>query len=116
MDERRRATRQAVDKQASVVSPKLFARSVIRDISTSGACIELQSQAMLPDKFRLQIPSYDTFTVSLVWHEGLQAGVAFGEPIREHAVTTLSQKRKRPPHGVKVGAAAHGPKDDSENT
>ncbi|WP_026380512.1 PilZ domain-containing protein [Afifella pfennigii] len=96
MEDRRSAERLHIGKQAAIISPRLFARAIIRNISVSGACIELFSPVSLPESFRLRIPNYDTFPATLVWQNGLVAGLRFGDPIRDSAVATLAKTRRQP--------------------
>ncbi|MBZ8135041.1 PilZ domain-containing protein [Afifella sp. IM 167] len=102
MEERRLAERYPAAVQAAIVSPNLFARILIRDISTSGARIEFLRSVALPETFRLRIPNCETLPAHVVWQEGTLAGICFSRTIRETTVLSLAQ-------GPHAAALHHSP-------
>jgi hypothetical protein len=78
MVETRRALRFKVLKPASIGGKKNAARCVIRDLSVTGAAIEIASQADVPDRFTLMVPEDNLALPSrVVWRRGYRVGIAF---------------------------------------
>lgn len=80
MVETRRAPRFKVSKPARVGDGKNAARCIIRDLSVTGAAIEVDSQGDVPDTFTLVVPEDDLILPSrVVWRRGYRVGVTFEE-------------------------------------
>jgi len=90
MEDRRAAERYPAKVEAVVLSPRMFARVLIRDLSVTGARIECLRSANLPETFRLRIPNCEVLQARLVWEDGTSAGICFGKSMRESAVVNLA--------------------------
>ena len=78
MVETRRAPRFKVSKPARVGGSKDAAHCVIRDLSITGAALEIDSQADVPDQFILVVPEDGlSLPCSVAWRRGYRVGVAF---------------------------------------
>lgn len=79
MSERRKTQRMRTFKSGSVAFgfvPNI--ECIVRNISSGGACLELERRATLPDDFSLLIkPECVRRTCRLVWQSSLRAGVQF---------------------------------------
>lgn len=79
MTERRKAQRMRTFKSGSVTFG--FVPSIeclVRNMSSGGACLELERRATLPDDFSLLIkPECVRRTCRLVWQSSSRAGVQF---------------------------------------
>jgi hypothetical protein len=82
MVERRRFPRTKVYRPAKlIVGGRSMVSCVVRDVSSHGACLHLQSTASLPDQFDL---SFDTGHLlrkcHVAWRTLTNVGVAFEPP------------------------------------
>src|SRR5215207_10289290 len=78
--EHRRAPRRPVLGNAVIRGPNLHADCVIRDLSASGAKIEVQASVLLPEEFNLLwVEANSSRHVLLKWRAGDFAGVAFSQ-------------------------------------
>jgi hypothetical protein len=76
--EHRRAPRRPVLGNAVIRGPGFHSDCVIRDLSASGAKIQVRASIQLPDEFNLLLLEANTSRhVLLKWREGDFAGVAF---------------------------------------
>jgi hypothetical protein len=76
--EHRRAPRRPVLGNAVIRGPGLHSDCVIRDLSASGAKIQVRASVQLPEEFNLLLLEANTSRhVLLKWREGDFAGVAF---------------------------------------
>ncbi len=66
---------------------------LIRDISPTGARLELSASVTLPDRFDLYLPHRDeTCKVHSQWRRGNQLGVAFDHPESERQEVDLATR------------------------
>jgi hypothetical protein len=78
MVETRRAPRFKVSKPARIGGEQNAARCIIRDLSITGAALEVESQADAPDKFTLTVPEDDlALSARVVWRRRYRIGIAF---------------------------------------
>ena len=58
----------------------MSAECLVRDISASGARLELSGEVTLPDRFDLHIPKRNlTYRATMRWRKGKEIGVVFEE-------------------------------------
>ena len=78
MVETRRAPRFKVSKAARIGADRRAPRCIVRDLSVTGAALDVESQAEVPDQFSLVIPE-DSLIVPcrVVWRRGYKIGVMF---------------------------------------
>jgi PilZ domain len=82
--EHRRAARRAVFGHAVIKGPNFEAVCVVRDLSATGARIEVRTSSPLPEEFNLLLSETQTSRhVALVWRRGVFAGVAFCRSVGE---------------------------------
>ncbi|MCF1505625.1 hypothetical protein [Afifella sp. H1R] len=93
MQEQRALRRHHLDKRSTVMSHRLYANCQVRNISPTGACIELDSRAVLPASVRLPMPNCGTASAKLVWQRGKLAGVAFDQPLNGDVLTQYIDAR-----------------------
>lgn len=79
MVETRRALRFKVSKPASIGGKKHAVRCVIRDLSVTGAAIEIASQADVPDRFTLMV-SEDNLALPLALFGA--EGIGLASPLK----------------------------------
>lgn len=80
MVETRRAPRFKVLKPARIGAERKAARCVVRDLSITGAALEVENQGDVPDRFMLVIPEDGlNLPCHVVWRAGYRIGVAFEE-------------------------------------
>lgn len=78
MVETRCAPRYRVSKPATIGTGKKAIHCIVRDLSTSGAAIEVESQINIPDSFVIFVTEYDLhLPCSVVWRKDYRIGVAF---------------------------------------
>lgn len=78
MVETRRARRFRVSKPATIGIGKTAIRCVVCDLSTTGAAIDVESRADIPDKFMLLIPEDKLeLLCHVAWRKDYRIGVAF---------------------------------------
>jgi hypothetical protein len=78
MVETRCAPRFRASKLATIGLGKTAIHCVVRDLSTTGAAIEVQNQAGIPEKFTLVIPEDGLqLPCHVVWRKEFRIGVAF---------------------------------------
>ena len=83
--DKRRAPRQKVFGPALILGPKLEANCVIRDLSSTGARLEVPASVKLPQAFNLMLLKTNSSRhVLLRWRRGDLAGVQFCLPA-DHA-------------------------------
>lgn len=79
-EEHRKAPRRPVFGNAVIRGPNLHADCVIRDLSASGAKLQVRSSVQLPQEFNLFLADANTSRhVVLKWRAGDYAGVAFSQ-------------------------------------
>jgi len=78
--ERRSAPRHRVFKGGTISFPPAGSLGcVVRNISTTGACLEIESPAPVPNDFMLVIrPEQVPRSCHVAWYEGRRMGVRFG--------------------------------------
>lgn len=78
MIETRRAPRYRVSKAASIGYGPQAIHCIVRDLSTTGAAIQIEDQAGIPEQFILFV-SEDGLRLScrVVWRRGYRIGVTF---------------------------------------
>lgn len=78
MVDTRRAARRLFTKPAVIMHGPETYPCVIRDLSTSGARIEVDGASRLPDSFTLMIGDYELkLTCRIVWRRPYHIGVRF---------------------------------------
>jgi hypothetical protein len=78
MDEHRRSPRQRTFKGGSITLPIGIVDCVIRNISESGALLELKAPALVPDDFNLVIrPEHTRRQCHVTRRKALRLGVQF---------------------------------------
>jgi hypothetical protein len=78
MTEKRRAPRQRTFKGATISLPIGSVPCTVRNLSASGALLELQDSTPVPDDFELIIkPEYKRRACHVVRREGRRLGVVF---------------------------------------
>jgi hypothetical protein len=109
--EHRRAPRRPVLGNAVIRGPGLHSDCVIRDLSASGAKIQVRASVQLPEEFNLLLLEANTSRhVLLKWREGDFAGVAFrrmdgdvseaGEDAATQSSPSSSSLSASPPSGT----------------
>ncbi|HEY7382233.1 MAG TPA: PilZ domain-containing protein [Beijerinckiaceae bacterium] len=79
--DKRRAPRQKVFGPALILGPKLEVNCVIRDLSATGAKLEIPALIKLPQAFNLMLLKTNSSRhVRLKWRKGDYAGVQFVLP------------------------------------
>jgi hypothetical protein len=79
--EKRAAPRRSVFGLAVAVAPDLRTNCVIRDLSSTGAKLNVSRRVKLPHKFRVALLKTKTMrAVLLKWRRGDFVGVEFSEP------------------------------------
>jgi hypothetical protein len=80
-DEMRTDSRQRTFKGGSISTPEGVWECVIRNLSITGAQIEVTGQITLPNTFRLIIkPEIVTRTCKIAWRSAQRIGVRFVSP------------------------------------
>jgi hypothetical protein len=84
MAERRRFPRTKVYKAAKLlVGGQSMVTCIVRDVSSHGACLQLQSTASLPNEFDLCFDTGRTLrNCRIAWKTVTNAGVSFEPPAR----------------------------------
>jgi hypothetical protein len=78
MIERRRHPRfQSAEPARIVFNSRALLTCIIRDTSIAGACLEVSSEATVPDTFDLIPKSSDAHVCRVVWRIDRRVGVAF---------------------------------------
>lgn len=78
MVETRRAPRYRVSKPAKIGEGKQAINCIVRDLSTTGAAIEVENQIGIPDNFILFVTEDDLhLSCNIVWRRDFRIGVAF---------------------------------------
>ena len=86
MVETRRAPRFKVLKPARIGIARDAARGLVRDLSVTGAALELELPTDAPEKFTLVIPEDNlSLPCRVVWRRGYKAGVEFEDAADEKA-------------------------------
>jgi hypothetical protein len=79
MVETRCAPRYRVLKPATIGSGKNAINCIVRDLSTSGASIEVESQINIPESFVIFVTEDDLhLSCRVVWRKDYRIGVSFG--------------------------------------
>jgi hypothetical protein len=82
MVETRRAPRFKVSKPARIGDGKNATQCIIRDLSVTGAALEIESQSDVPDTFTLIVPEDNLVLPScVVWRRGYRVGIAFEDTL-----------------------------------
>jgi hypothetical protein len=93
MVETRCAPRFKVFKPAKVGDGKNAARCVIRDLSVTGAALEVESQKDIPDTFTLVVPEDNLMLPSrVVWRRGYRVGITFDDALSDDQPDERSDK------------------------
>jgi hypothetical protein len=93
--ENRRAPRRQVQGHATVRAPGLEVSCVIRDLSATGARIEVPSSVHLPDEFNLLLAEAKSSRhVHLRWRRGDFAGVEFDRANALKAMAALGDREQ----------------------
>lgn len=78
MVDTRRATRYRVSKAAKIECGAGAIDCLVRDLSITGAALEVPSQSGIPAKFTLIVPGHELrLPCHVVWRSGYRIGVAF---------------------------------------
>ena len=79
-DDNRRAPRRRALKGASAVLPGGgVIDCVVKDLSDTGARLQVVDVLSIPDHFELQIPGAKSAQVTVVWRKGRMIGVRFDQ-------------------------------------
>jgi hypothetical protein len=93
MVETRRAPRFKVSKPARIGEGKNAAHCIIRDLSVTGAAVEVESQADAPDTFTLVVPEDDLALPSrVVWRRGFRVGIMFEDAPADDTSNEISRE------------------------
>lgn len=77
-DNRRRALRSRTYKSGTISLGDGSVDCLVRNLSATGACLEIKGPAAVPDDFKLVIKPENLFrTCKVVWRERHQVGVLF---------------------------------------
>jgi two-component system chemotaxis response regulator CheY len=85
MDDRRSATRTRVLKSGKILLGKHAVPCTVRNVSETGACLEVQTTAGVPSDFILIIGNDPERTCKTIWRDHRKLGVQFKE--REKSIT-----------------------------
>jgi len=78
MVETRRAPRYRVSKRALIGSGKGAIQCIVRDLSTTGAAIEVENQTGIPDSFVIFVIEDDLhLSCRVMWRRDYRIGVVF---------------------------------------
>jgi hypothetical protein len=78
MSENRRKPRQRTFKGGSIALPTGIVECIVRNLSATGALLELKAPALIPNEFELLIkPELTRRSCRVVRRDGLQLGVHF---------------------------------------
>ena len=78
MDERRRVSRQPTLKAGHIAVDRAgMIDCRVRDLSPQGACLEVASQAGIPDRFVLVVDEGAQQPCHVIWRTATRMGVAF---------------------------------------
>jgi hypothetical protein len=79
MAEARRANRHIVLKAGTIKFGGSAVHCLVRNLSTSGAALEISSQTKIPSRFMLQVPGDGLhLPCRTLWRNQYRMGVAFG--------------------------------------
>jgi hypothetical protein len=82
MAERRRVPRYTVQKAGKIRLNGSFVDCTIRDLSSRGACLEVETPALLPDSFELLLGLDGASRFCwIVWKKAARIGVSFIEDL-----------------------------------
>jgi len=120
--EHRRAPRRPVFGNAVIRGPNLHADCVIRDLSASGARIQVDASVPLPEEFNLLLVEANSSRhVLLKWRAGDFAGVAFSQieaaaSAPEAVAQTQRLPSPRPPASPPAPGTIRGDPEKSHRT
>lgn len=78
MDEFRRAPRLRTLKSGTISIDGVSLDCLIRNLSKTGACLEIKGTTTVPDAFKLVIKPESLFrTCKVMWRDGRRIGVSF---------------------------------------
>ncbi|WP_426435896.1 PilZ domain-containing protein [Bradyrhizobium genosp. P] len=77
LSDRRKTTRRKVLDTALIRFGDLSMSCVLRDVSDTGAAVQVAAQSEVPDEFRLIVPRSTTFLCRVIWRQGALIGVSF---------------------------------------
>ena len=78
MEDHRRAPRSRTFKSGTISIDGVSMDCLIRNLSKSGACLEIKGTATVPDAFKLIIKPESLFrTCKVMWRDGHRIGVSF---------------------------------------
>jgi PilZ domain len=77
MDERRRTRRIRVLKSGKILLGKQQVPCAVRNISESGACLEVQTTYGIPAAFQFTLPDHPTRNCKVIWLNDRKIGVRF---------------------------------------
>jgi hypothetical protein len=84
MEERRKSVRQRVFKAGKIEFNRAGGLScLVRNLSTTGACIEVESSLDIPRAFGLWIGNDQIYHCKVAWRSKHRIGVAFTQSLRE---------------------------------
>lgn len=79
MDDRRRMPRSRTFKSGTIALADGSVDCLVRNLSTSGACLEIKGTATIPKTFKLIVKPDNVFrTCEVIWQERHRVGVVFG--------------------------------------
>jgi hypothetical protein len=79
-DDNRQAPRRRALKGASAVLPGGgIIDCVVKDLSDTGARLQVVNALSLPERFELHIPGAKSIQVTVVWRKGRMIGVRFNQ-------------------------------------
>ena len=69
---------------------------VVRNVSETGACVELDSSGRLPEQFNLKIPRKGrSFLAKLIWRQANRVGLAFRTMMTDPPSSDLDERLRR---------------------
>ncbi|KJC55719.1 hypothetical protein UP10_38645 [Bradyrhizobium sp. LTSPM299] len=77
LSDRRKSARRKVLDTALVRFGDLSMSCALRDVSETGAAIQVAAQSEVPDEFRLIVPRGKTVLCRAIWRQGAWIGVSF---------------------------------------
>ena len=111
MDERRTDPRRRIFKQAKIAfnHRQSVIDCLVRNLSATGACLEVASQAGVPPTFELQIEGETAHRrCSLAWQSDNKIGVEFRDQAGHPSQASEGESNRPPPRAQAVGAPPIG--------
>ena len=75
--DRRKAARSKVLDAALIRFGDVSVCCAFRDLSNSGAALDIGKQAGIPDQFTLIVPRGKIYSCTVIWRKGSRIGVSF---------------------------------------